>query len=66
MSYLLGGGQIIVGLGLLVGWWLVLTLIGRRNQGRPMTSMGFAIIPSLFLLWLMAAGVLIVRGIAGI
>ena len=65
MSYLFGGGQIIVGVGLLVVWWLVLTLIGRRNEGRPMTRMGFAVTPSLFLLWATAAFILIVRGLSG-
>jgi hypothetical protein len=62
MNYFVGGGQIVVGLGLLVAWWITLTFIGVRNRGRPMTSIGFAVVPSLFLLWLVASFILILRG----
>ena len=65
MSYLIGGSQILVGIAILVTWWLTLALMGRRNRGKPMTTIGFAIVPSLFLLWLTAGGILIVRGLAG-
>ena len=42
MDYLLGSGQIIIGVGLLVAMWFVLTMIGRRNEGRKMGRIGFA------------------------
>lgn len=65
MNYLFGGGQIVIGIGVLVVWWLALTLVGRRNHGKPMTNIGFAVMPSILLLWLTAGCILIVRGLAG-
>jgi hypothetical protein len=65
MSYLVGGGQIIVGVGLLVALWIALAVLGRRNEGKQMSRMGFAITPSIFLIWATAAVILIVRGISG-
>jgi hypothetical protein len=65
MDYLLGSGQIIIGVGLLVAMWFVLTMIGRRNEGRKMGRIGFAITPSLFLIWATAEVILIIRGISG-
>ena len=65
MSYLLGGGQVVMGIALLVGWWLALSFMGARLKGKPMTSVGFAVTPSVFLLWGILAGILIVNGIAG-
>lgn len=66
MSYLLGAGQIVVGIGILVAWWLALTFVGVRQKGRTMTAIGFAVVPSLFLLWATAGCILIVRGIGGL
>jgi hypothetical protein len=34
MSQLLGGGQVLLGLGLIVGWWLLLKLAGRVNHAK--------------------------------
>lgn len=65
MSFLIGGGQIVIGIVILVVWWLTLALMGRRNQGKQMTTLGFAVVPSIFLFWFTAGGVLIVRGLAG-
>ena len=65
MSYLLGGGQIVIGAGMFVALWLALTFMGARLKGKPMTSIGFAVTPSLFLIWAILAGVLIVRGVTG-
>ena len=66
MSYLIGGGQIVVGIAVLVLWWLALMFLSRRNVGRPMTSFGFAVTPSVLLLWATIGGILIIRGIGGL
>jgi hypothetical protein len=66
MSYLLGGGQVVLGVGLFIAWYLALVFMSARLKNKPMTSMGFAVTPSLFLLWGILAGVLIVRGVGGI
>ena len=65
MTYLLSSGEIVVEIAILVVWWLTLSLMGRRNKGKPMTAMGFAFVPSIFLIWLTVGCVLIVRGMAG-
>ena len=65
MNYLLGGGQIVVGIGVLVLWWLALTVMGHRQKNKPLTAFGFAVVPSFFLLWLTAGCILIMRGIGG-
>lgn len=65
MSYLLGGGQIVVGIAVLVAWWLALTFLGARQVGKPMTAMGFAVVPSILLLWLTGGVILVIRGLSG-
>lgn len=62
MDAVFGGGQIVVGLALLLAWWLSVLFIGRRNVGKPMGTWGFALWPSLFLLWFIGTCILILRG----
>jgi Mn2+/Fe2+ NRAMP family transporter len=66
MSQLLGGSQVLLGLGLIVGWWLMLKLVGRTNHGKPMTAIGFVGTTSIFLLWFVGAAILILRGFNGV
>ena len=63
MSYLLGGGQIVLGLGLLVLWWLALTLLGRRWNEKELSATMFAVVPSIFLLWAVGSFILLFRGL---
>ena len=63
MGYFLNGGQAVAGFAALVLLWLALGLVGRRNGGKPLSAMGFALWPSLFLLWFVGACILILRGI---
>ena len=65
MSYLIGGGQLVAGIAILVAWWLVLSLVGRRNAGKPMTTSGFIFYTPIFLIWMTAGAILIARGISG-
>jgi|SwirhirootsSR3_FD_contig_31_11842257_length_442_multi_3_in_0_out_0_1 hypothetical protein len=65
MSYLIGGGQLVAGIAILVAWWLVLSLVGRRNAGKPMTTSGFIFYTPIFLIWMTAGAILVVRGISG-
>jgi hypothetical protein len=46
--------------------WLTLGFVGRRNGDKPLSSMGFAFWPSLFLLWLVGGCILILRGIGAV
>jgi hypothetical protein len=66
MSQLLGGGQILVGLGLIVGWWLALRLVGKLNRDKRMTALGLVGGPCVFLLWFVGAGILILRGMSAV
>ena len=47
MDYFLSGGQAVAGLATLVLWWLTLSFIGRRGGHKLLSSMGFALWPSL-------------------
>ena len=66
MSYLLGGGQIVVGLAILAAWWIALTFLGSRWRDKPMTAMRFAVVPSFFLLFGVAGFILILHGLGAI
>ncbi|HEY7085841.1 MAG TPA: hypothetical protein VH519_13620 [Hyphomicrobiaceae bacterium] len=66
MSYMLGGGQVIVGLVVLVAWWLALRLLRRLNEAKPLSSIGFAFWPSLLLIWLVGGCILMLRGIGAV
>jgi hypothetical protein len=66
MDYFLSGGQAVAGLATLVLLWLTLSFIGRRTGDKPLSSMGFALWPSLFLLWLVGGFILILRGIGAV
>jgi len=63
MDYLLGGGQIVVGLGALVLWWITLTLVSRRWSERPLGYMRFAVTPCIFLLWFVFGFLITIRGL---
>jgi hypothetical protein len=43
MGYLFGGGQVVVGIGVIMAWWLALKLDRLRLGGRPLSRMGFAV-----------------------
>jgi hypothetical protein len=62
MHYLLSGGEVVAGLGVLVLWWLALSFLGRRWGGQPMGAIRFAVIPCIFLLWLVSGSILVLRG----
>jgi hypothetical protein len=63
MDFLLGGGQIVVGLGALVLWWITLTLVGRRWSERSLGTMRFAVTPCVFLLWFVFGFLITLRGL---
>lgn len=63
MNLLYGGGEVVVGAAILVAWWLTVLFIGRRNVGKPMGTWGFALWPSLFLVWFIAGCVMILNGV---
>ena len=62
MSYLLGSTQVLAGLGSIVLWWFAVHLVGRRNAGKPLTNLGFSLIPAFFLTWFVTGCVLVLRG----
>jgi hypothetical protein len=66
MDYFLSGGQAVAGFATLVLLWLTLSFVGRRSGHKPLSSMGFALWPSLFLLWLVGGCILILRGIGAV
>jgi hypothetical protein len=66
MNYLVGGGQIVVGVGLLFLWWLTLTLLGRRWSDQPMGAVRFAVIPCIFLIWLVLGFIIALRGLGAV
>jgi hypothetical protein len=66
MNYLFGGGQVVVGLGLLVAWWLALTFLGSRWRDQPLSSIRFAVTPVVFLVWFVGGFLLVLRGLGRI
>jgi hypothetical protein len=64
MNWLIGSGQILIGIAVVVAWYLVLRFMSGR-LGR-MTNFGFSIIPAVFLLWAVLGAILIVNGIGRI
>lgn len=66
MAYLLGSTQILAGIGSIVLLWFTLRFFSRRNVGKPVTSVGFAIVPTFFLLWFVGSCVLILSGLGAI
>jgi hypothetical protein len=63
LDYLLSGGQVVVGLGVLVVWWLTLALMGRLYAERRLSGLMFAFVPCVFLLWLVSGSILVLRGL---
>ena len=66
MTYLLGSTQVLAGIGSIVVLWFTLHFFSRRNVDKPITNMGFALVPSLFLLWFVGSCVLILRGLGAV
>jgi hypothetical protein len=66
MSWLWAGGELLAGVIVLVGLWLVVQFLERRGRDKPLTQMRFAVLPSLLLLWLVGGVVLILRGLGAL
>jgi hypothetical protein len=66
MDFLFGSTQVLAGIGSIVVLWFTLFFMGRRNVGKPITSMGFAVVPAFFLLWFVGSCVLILRGFGAV
>ena len=66
MNYLFGSGQVVVGLGLLVAWWLALKFLGSRWRDKPLSATRFAVTPVVFLTWFVGAFLLVLRGLGRI
>lgn len=62
MSWLVGGGQLVVGVGVLVLWWIALRVV-RGDGTKPLTAARFVTMPAVFLLWMVGGIVLILHGI---
>ena len=62
LDYLLSGGEVVAGLIALVAWWFTLKLIGRLRGDKELSALMFAVVPCVFLLWLVAGCILILRG----
>jgi hypothetical protein len=62
MSYLLGGGEVILGLAVIALWFVMLFAMERRNGSKPLSSLAFAFWPSMFLLWMIAGCIMVLRG----
>ena len=48
MSFILGSTQILAGIGSIVLLWFTLHFFSRRNVGKPVTNIGFAVVPAFF------------------
>jgi|EndMetStandDraft_8_1072994.scaffolds.fasta_scaffold06755_3 hypothetical protein len=66
MSYILGSTQILAGIGSIVLLWFTLRFFSRRNVGKPVTNVGFAVVPAFFLLWFVGSCVLILHGFGAV
>jgi hypothetical protein len=66
LDYLFGGGQVVVGLGLFVAWWLALMFLGSRWRDKPLSAIRFAVTPVVFLVWFVGAFLLVLRGLGRI
>ena len=62
MDYLLSGGEVVAGLIMLVAWWFALRLLGRLRRDRELSALMFAVVPCVFLLWMVGGVILILRG----
>ena len=63
MDYLLGGGQAALGVGLLVLWWLAFTYLRHRWRHKVLSAFDFAVVPCVFLLWLVGGVILVLHGL---
>ena len=66
MNYLFGSGQVVVGLGLLLAWWLALVFLGSRWRDKPLSAIRFAVTPVVFVAWFVGAFLVILRGLGRI
>jgi hypothetical protein len=62
MQWIVGGGQMVVGIVLIVLWWLALRFM-QTDGTKTMSAIGFTAIPTLFLLWFVGAAILILHGV---
>jgi len=62
MDYFLSGGEVVVGLTALVAWWFALRLLGRLRSDKELSTLMFAVVPCVFLLWFVGGVILILRG----
>ena len=62
MDNLLSGGEVVAGLIMLVAWWFTLRLVGRLRSDRELSALMFAVVPCVFLLWMVGGVILILRG----
>ena len=60
MSWI-AGGELLAGVLAIVLWWLALRLASGR-ENKPLTNTRFIALPSLFLLWIVGAVMLIALG----
>jgi hypothetical protein len=61
MNWLIGSGQILVGIGVVAAWYFALRLLSGRTL--RMTNLAFSILPAAFLIWAVLGIILIVNGI---
>ena len=61
-DYMLSGGAFVAGLLALVAWWFTLRLVGRLRSDRELSALMFAVVPCVFLLWMVVGCILILRG----
>lgn len=61
MSWLIAGGELLVGAVVLVVWWIALQAMNRRNW--PMTNFRLSVLAPLMLMWAVAGVILVLRGL---
>jgi hypothetical protein len=63
MQWLLAGGEILTGIGVLAAWWFALKFFGRHRD-QPLSNFRFVLLPSIMLLWAVGGIVLLLRGLS--
>ena len=63
MAWLFAGGEVLAGVIVLVLWWLAMKLAERRGKHTQLTSMRFAVLPGILLLWFVGGVILLMRGV---
>jgi hypothetical protein len=62
MQWLWAGGELLVGIGALVLWWLAVKLFSGGADKR-LTNMRFVGLPTILLLWGVGGVILVLRGV---